>query len=47
MSIDNWQFMREPQNPEIQELRKRGEAVYNPDFLDKVSDDFPKKAWSL
>uniref|UniRef100_A0A7S3IPB2 Radial spoke head protein 9 homolog n=1 Tax=Strombidium inclinatum TaxID=197538 RepID=A0A7S3IPB2_9SPIT len=47
LSVENWQFHRDPQDPEIQNLIARGEAVYNADCLDSVAKDFPKNSWSI
>ena len=45
--IENWQMMRKPTKKEILDLHARGEAVYNPDGMECVADDFPIKSWSI
>ena len=45
--VENWQIMRKPTKKEILDLHARGEAVYNPDGMENVSDDFPIKSWSI
>ena len=45
--MENWQFTRDPQDVEIQEMIARGEGIYNPDCKDSVDKDFPKNSWSL
>ena len=45
--IENWQLMRKPTKKEIVDLDARGEAVYNTNGMECVSDDFPIKSWSI
>ena len=35
------------EDPEVESLIARGEAVYHPDCLDNVSKDFPKNSWGI
>jgi radial spoke head protein 9 len=46
-SITNWQHFRVIQQAEKTGLIQRDEAVYNNNFLDDISADFPKGSWSL
>lgn len=45
--LDNWQFTRDPCDPDIKSLVDRDEATFNDNCLDSVAKDFPKNAWSL
>ena len=45
--IENWYLMRTPTKKEIVDLHARGEAVYNMNGMESVSDDFPIKSWSI
>ena len=48
--FENWQFTRKAQGAkksEIEDIFARGEAIYNPNVLETVADEFPKKAWSI
>lgn len=47
LSLDNWQFSRDPKDEEILSLISRDEATYNVNCLDAVAKDFPKNAWSI
>jgi hypothetical protein len=46
-SLDNWQLLRAPEHPEIKGRITRGEATYSSEFLDSVSTDEPRNAWSV
>ena len=45
--LENWQFTRDPTDPEIKSLIDRDEATYNDNCLDCVAKDFPKCSWSI
>ena len=47
LKTENWLFLRKPEDKEIINLHERDEAFLNDDFLDKVSNDCPKNAWSV
>ena len=46
-NLENWQLLRAPEHPEIKGRIARGEATYTTEFLDTVSSDEPKNAWSV
>ena len=46
-SIENWQHFRVIQQPDKVGLFYRDEAVFNNNFLDDISADFPRNCWSL
>jgi radial spoke head protein 9 len=45
--LENWQLLREPENPEVKGRITRGEASYTTGFKDSVSIDTPKQSWSV
>jgi hypothetical protein len=47
LDLNNWQFSRDPQDPEIQGIIAREEATYSADVFDTVENEMPKKSWSL
>ena len=46
-NLSNWQFTRSPTEPEVCSRIERGEAIYTDQFLDSVSNDSLKNAWSV
>lgn len=47
LKLENWLFLRKPQDKEVQGLYERDEAAFNPNCLDSVCNDFPKNSWSI
>jgi len=47
LKLENWQFTRDPTDPEILSLIARDEATFNENCLDSVAKDFPKNAWNI
>lgn len=46
-SITSWQHFRPIQQAEKLGIMQRDEAVYNTQFLDDISADYPQSSWSL
>lgn len=47
LKIENWQFTRQPQDPEILGMIERDESIFNVECLDSVAKEFPKNSWNL
>ena len=45
--MSNWQHFRSVQQEDKLSIMSRDEAVYNPNFLDEITADFPRHSWSL
>lgn len=47
LKLENWLFVREPQDKEVKGLYERDEAAFNANCLDSVCKDLPKDSWSI
>lgn len=46
-TLDRYSHFRNCQDPEKKQQLEEDDAVFKPDFLDEVSCDEPKGAWSI